>query len=294
MKRYGFNLKHQELLDGIEDNERFEENMYLNKVLLSGDPSVVERYYKEEISKFHNKYEQSTKKASFWHNVGPKNARVFFGLVKMINDAFVRMITSGGIKVTVVETGEGENAEEKAHEENTKRLKNILDKNKFYDQKWGLLESFQSGFGYGSFKCSIDETIVDVPIIETIQPEKLEVETKRGFVTAYIYKTRKTVNNVVYELHEVYTKEPESKAVIVEYRLYREEEGEMVRIKISELDDHTTEALGLDILKVGNKVVDIDRTMAELTDIPVLLKNNTAYNSWFPQSPFGEADTQGS
>jgi hypothetical protein len=33
--------------------------------------------------------------------------------------------------------------------------------------------------------------------------------------------------------------------------------------------------------------------MAELTDIPVLLKNNTAYNSWFPQSPFGEADTQG-
>lgn len=290
MKRYGFDLKYQSYLDGIEDNERFQENLYLNKVLLSGDPSVVERYYKEEITKFQNKYEQTSKKATFWHNVGPKNARVFFGLTKMINDAIVRLITSGGLEVQVVDINE-KTKEETINEAETERLDHILEENDFYDKKWGLLESLQSGFGYASFKISIDEDIIDVPIIEAIQPEKLEVESKRGFITAYRYKTRKTINETDYEIHEIYTKE--NKKPIIKYEVFRMDGSDSVLVPIDKLDQYTFEALNLDFLKEGDIIEDVNRVFDKLTRIPVLLKNNTAYNSWFPSSPFGEADTQG-
>jgi hypothetical protein len=289
MKRYGFNLKYQEFLEGIEDNERFEDNLYLNKVLLSGDPSVVERYYKEEITKFAAKYEQSSKKATFWHNVGPKNARVFFGLTKMINDAIVRMVTSGGMAAKVFQVSE--KGEETDDLENTERLDNILEENDFYDKKWGLLESLQGGYGFGSFKISIDDDIIDVPIIETIQPEKLEVETERGFITAYRYKTRQTVSETEYEVHEIYTKR--DKKPIIIYEIFRMDAGEGTLVKAASLDDVTFNALGLDFMKEGDTITEENHTFSKLSRIPVLLKNNTPYNSWFPSSPFGEADTQG-
>lgn len=277
MNRYKVNLDYQDMIDEIEGNERFEINMLTNKVLLTGDASVVERFYKENYAKFRGKYDKKRVTNYFWHNVGPRNARVFFGIVKMINDAMVKLVTNGGYTVSVVD-GEKEIAED------TKRLNNILEKNDFEDSKWGLCESFESGYGYGTFKISYDKDIVDVPIVEVIKPEITEVETKRGFKTAYIFKERIKVESQEYEVREIYYKE--NNKVYIKYEVWNVTSDANL-LKYDSLDINLRKALNL---------VDVEEVIDaydKLDKIPVILKNNTAYNSWFPSSPYGEADTQG-
>ena len=65
MPIYGFNLKHNDMLNNIESNKRYEMNLYKNKVFLTGSASVVERYYKEDITAFEDKYEQSARGGTF-------------------------------------------------------------------------------------------------------------------------------------------------------------------------------------------------------------------------------------
>lgn len=284
MINYGFNLKYQSLLNDIESKEKFEINLYKNKVFLTGNAAVVEKFYKEDYNSFEDKYEKSSRTNTFWYNVKPTNARVFFGITKMINDAYVRLITSGGQTFSVMKDG----VESK---EDTKRLKEILEFNSFIEGKWGKCESFQSGLGYAPIKISIDEDIADMPIIEIGQPEYYEAITRRGFIVGHIFKKRMTANKIEYELQEVYTKE--DKKVVIKYRLYNMKADPFL-VDIEKLDAGTFEALGLEFLKGKDGKIEIVNTLFEgMTNIPVILKNNTSYNSWFPNSVFGEADTQG-
>lgn len=278
MNRYKVNLDYQKMIDEIEGNDRFEINVLTNKVLLTGDAAVVERFYKEEYAKFRGKYDKKRVSNYFWHNVGPRNARVFFGIVKMINDTMVKLVTNGGLVAKVM------NGKEEAVEE-SKRLNMILEKNDFEASKWGLCESFQSGYGYGSFKISYDKDIVDVPIIEVLKPEITEVVTRRGFKTGYIFKERVTVGSTEYEVREIYYKENQS--VYIKYEVWNVDSEPML-MKFSEIDNDLRVALSIDWLE--DEIVEAYST---LNKIPVQLKNNTAYNSWFPTSPYGEADTQG-
>ena len=283
MKNYGFNLKNKSLIDGIESQSRFELNLYKNKVLLTGDANVVEKFYKKDYAKFiattqDSEYEMSNHTGTFWYNVGPKNARVLFGIVKMINDAFVRLVTSGGVDIKVLD-GEEEDAE------NTERLNDILEFNSFTDRQWGKAESMQSGLGYTVFKWSIDTMIDDKPILEVVPSEMIEILSKRDFITGYKFKKLKQVNDIDYEIQEIYMKEDNKP--IIKYRVLNIDSG--IELPIASLSNLEKERLGLDFLKNGDTIYEFEG----LTEIPVVLKNNTAYNSFFPNAPFGEADTQG-
>ena len=284
MKNYGFNLKYQDLLYDIESKEKFEINLYKNKVFLTGNAAVVEKFYKEDYNHFEDKYEKSSRTNTFWYNVKPKNARVFFGITKMINDAYVKLVTNGGQTISVMKDG-------KENEEDTKRLKDILEVNQFINGKWGMSESFQSGLGYAPIKISVDEDILDEPIIEIAQPEYYEAVVRRGFVVGHIFKKQYKIGKITYEVQEVYTKDKGK--VLIKYRLYRVTD-QPILVDITKLDKNTFEALGLEYLKNSDGTIETENTLfGEMKDIPVVLKNNTAYNSWFPKAPYGEADTQG-
>jgi hypothetical protein len=285
MKHYGFNMKNKPMIDMIEANERFELNLYRNKVLLTGDAAVVEKFYKVDYGKMYQgtsgeQYDMSSHTGTFWYNVGPKNARVLFGITKMINDAFVRLITSGGVDFKVYKDEENED------EDATKRLDDILTYNNFYDNKWGKAESMQSGLGYTAFKWSIDTEDFDKPIVEVVSSENIEVITKRDFIIGYKFKKYRVVNDKSYEVQEIYRKE--NNKPIIEYRVIDIALGQ--EIPFSAVPNMVLRELGLDFLDKENPIVDVFGNMEE---IPVILKNNTAYNSFFPNCPFGEPDTQG-
>ena len=280
MKNYRVNLDYQSMIDGIESNDRFEINMLTNKVLLTGDAAVVEQFYKEDYAKFRGKYDKARVTNYFWHNVGPRNARVFFGIIKMINDGMTKLVTNGGFEASVInDAGE-------PIKEDTDRLNHILEINDFEDSKWGIGEAFQSGYGYSTFKLSYDKDIVDVPIIEVVKPEIVEVITKRGFKTGYVFKQRKEVGSNIYEIREIYYKN--SDKVMIKYEVW-DVTGDVYEIPFTEIDSELMHKLDLEWLE-GNPELD---TLSKLKKIPVVLKNNTAYNSWFPLSPYGQADTQG-
>ena len=280
MPHYHFNLKNKNLLDDIESNHKFEVNLFKNKVMLTGNAAVVEKYYKEDVARFEDKYEQSSRTNTFWYNVGPKNARVFFGIIKMINDSIVKLVTSGGFNVTV------EKDDETVDEERTERLNEILEFNLFKDKKWGLGEAFSSGLGFTPIKLSIDRDIEDMPLIEVIDPMKYESQTRRGFVYLHKAKTRKEVDKTMYEIQEVHYKK-DGKPVI-EYKVYNVQ-GNTTEVKLNELTQEELEKLGLDHLD-GNPII---TDFESLHDLPVILHNNTAYNTFFPNAPYGEPDTQG-
>ncbi len=274
------------MLNNIESNKRYEMNLYKNKVFLTGSASVVERYYKEDITAFEDKYEQSARAGTFWHNVGAKNARVLFGLVKMINDAFVRLVTSGGFELEVL----GEDGE--IDEEETERLKEILRYNDFEKKKWGLAESFASGLGFSPIKVSIDEDIGDKPIIEVIDPFKIEAIEKRGFIIGYKLKRRQKIEDEEYEVQEIIYMDDGKP--IIEYKLLdiNNNSTPLDIGKFRESNSKAFDELGLSFLIRDNKVLTVFDDMSELKDMPIVVKNNTPYNSSFPKSPFGEPDTQ--
>lgn len=284
MKSYGFNLKHQNLIDEIESPSNFALGLLRNKVLLTGNAAIVERFYKETVNQFTadhtNKCEQSANTNSFWSNVGEGNARVFFGITKMINDAFVRLITSGGFTATVLD-GESE------HEALTERLNHILEKNSFKDRLWGLGESFQSGLGFAPFKISLDTDYYDVPIIEVIDPLKTECIMRRGRVVGYKFKKRVEYGETDYEVQEIiqwYENVP-----MIEYKVLDVNAEKHLNLK--EIDTSMLEGLSLDFLDDNGKRRTKFDEFSQMSDLPVVLKNNTAYNSFFPNSPFGEPDT---
>ena len=294
---YGFNMKHNYLINDLESNARFEFNLYRNKVLLSGDSSAVEKFYKEDYAKFSalDKYGRSARYNSFWFNVQPHNARVFFGIISMINETFVNLITSGGVKAKVKVKGKQYAEDQEEDEEQSERLDGILQANDFYDKKWGLAESYQSGLGYAPFKISIDEGLLDTPILEVIRPEITEVIKERGIIQGYKFKSRKRVGDDDFEIQEIVMKD--GNGPIIQYRVLAIDGEEPRQINIANLTDGMLEALGISFLKVKDgEEVGIQTTFyefSELSDLPVVLKNNTAHNRMFPTSPFGVADTQG-
>jgi len=290
-------MKHNYLINDLESNARFEFNLYRNKVLLSGDSSAVEKFYKEDYAKFSalDKYGRSARYNSFWFNVQPHNARVFFGIISMINETFVNLITSGGVQAKVKVKGKQYAEGQEEDEEQSERLDGILKANDFYDKKWGLAESYQSGLGYAPFKISIDEGVLDTPILEVIRPEITEVIKERGIIQGYKFKSRKRVGDDDFEIQEIVMKD--GNGPIIQYRVLAIDGEEPRQINIANLTDGMLEALGISFLKVKDgEEVGIQTTFyefSELSDLPVVLKNNTAHNRMFPTSPFGVADTQG-
>lgn len=290
---YGFNLKHNHMIvgkAGIESNEKWQVNLLRNKVLMTGNASVVEQFYKHWLGEFEDVYEKRAMYNAFWYNVQADNARVFFGLIKMINDAFVRMITGGGVEFKVRESGKEYSGEVDYDEELTKRLRDILDFNEFEDKKWAMAESYQSGVGFAPIKISVDEDISPHPIVEVTRPERVEVFERRGITYGYMFKKQYEVDNNTFEVREIIEKVDQKPHV--RYEVWITSTQNPQQIPIGSLNADTFQALELQHL-VNEDGEAFDDVFEDLSDLPVILKNNTGNNPAFPQSPFGEADTQG-
>jgi hypothetical protein len=275
---YGFNLKNVSLLHDLQSNERYQFNLYRNRVFLTGNAAVVQKFYKVDApTLIDDQWERNQIRQSYLYRSKTDEALVFYGIIKMINDAYVRLVCSNGFNVKVSKKDGQEDVEK------TKILEKILDFNSFKSNKWMIGESLQSGLGHFAYKTAIDTDISkDYPIIEIVEPEYIEVIKKRDFVVGYIFKQRKTVGDRQYELRELWEKEG---TVTITYQLWdvTDKPVQMEWYKETEI----LKSFGME--ESDEVVMDFDT----LDMIPVLLKTNTGYNSWFLTSSFGEADTQG-
>jgi len=276
---YGFNLKNVSLLHDLQSNERYQFNLYRNRVFLTGNAAVVQKFYKVDAPTLIDDFwERNQIRQSYLYRSKSDEALVFYGIIKMINDAYVRLVCSNGFKVSV--SKKGANTEDK---DKTSILESILDFNNFKSNKWMIGESLQSGLGHFAYKTAIDTEIsTDYPIIEIVEPEYIEVIKKRDFVVGYIFKQRKTVNDRQYEVHEIWEKDG---SVVITYQLW-DVTDKPTQLKWYE-ESKILEAFGM------SETDDIVTDFNSLKIIPVLLKTNTGYNSWFLTSSYGEADTQG-
>lgn len=277
---YGFNLKNVHFLHDIQSNERYQFNLYRNRVLLTGNAAVIQKFYKQDYSSLINdQWERLQIMQSYMHRSKTDEAMVFYGIIKMINDAYVRLVCSSGFTTSVKKKGD-----KKENKEITDRLENILKFNRFRAHKWPIGESLQSGLGHFAYKTAIDmELSEDYPIIEVVEPEYIETIKKRDFVVGYVFKQRINVNDRDYELREIWHKD---EGVLIEYELY--DVTDDITLLDWEKSKHILKEFGFD-----EKAEPILKDFSQLDNIPVMLKINTGYNSWFPTSSYGEADTQG-
>ena len=249
----------EEIIKYDSSKKLFDRELEENAIWFNGDPTTLEYFFKVVYPKYLNNVESSvrtyTNSETFWKNVGGTIPRIHSGLPSLISKTWKRLIKPRSMKFEL---------DDKAEEE---LLKLILADNDFVTltSKGIVTESWG---GYFVFKISHDEDISQYPIIEVVDPRDVEVEIVRKRVKAIIFKIYTVVDDtdiIIRERYELY------KGIFkVSYKAYKKKENgdEILITKPSGYEDKT---LPIDF-------------------IPAYIKNNTTYNSRFPNSIFGESD----
>lgn len=272
--RYGFNLKHKELIDTIESQELYQYNLLKNKALITGDGNVVRYFFQKAASTIVGgglaEYIMAGVHRMFIYNTRKKNAFVFYGVTKMLNRAMIRLVTTGYFTL------------EGAH---TDRLSPILDNNNF-PKLWQDAIRQESGIGDVLLRVVKDNEIADYPIIEVIEAENYELITKRGHIIGYLMKSRIELEKNHYEMHEIYQKD--DGVVCIEYKFWDvKANGYLERKNKTDLYKKLIEAFGLEELDKRKEFPKM--LLPGLKRIPIVYKSNTETNKGLR----GIADTEG-
>ena len=256
----------------FEDDSIYSRELIENERWFMGAEDRLEYFFKNEYNTFkkgtQNPYDIIDQQTRFWKTVGGEVPRIHSGLPKLATNAIVTLLTYAPYNVVINPNEEG-----KGNKEQLDRLDKILKDNNFNKlQKKGFATN--SWAGHFSWKISHDKTITKYPILEVVTPKAYDVCAKRGRIKTYTFRTIEKQNDK--ELVEVREKwSLENNKVNVEYKAYlvtKEGKEEEVTLPDKYKDFATT--------------YDIDF-------IPALLVNNTAYNSRFPNSIYGESDYTG-
>lgn len=237
--------------------DAFKRELHENAVLFRGNPPEMENFYKSIYSTFTKAnatpYTPQEVKTLFWRTVSGDVPRIHSGLPKLATQAMVNLLIGSGYEYRINDD-----------DEQTERLKEILDENQF-DELLQEAISTESWAGFTYFKISHDLELSDKPIIEVISPFDAKVKTKRGRVQEITFYIREDYDDEEIEVHERYYLE--NGQLRVEYKAYKDD----------------------DEVALPDKYLEYE-TNYPLTFIPALLKNNTGHNSRFPNFPYGESD----
>lgn len=169
------------------------------RALLSNDPTVIKYWYKHEAGTFYSDaYKWSELQRSFYYgDEFVENAEEFFGIIPMICESIAKLVC-----------GSGYGFDSAVPTEIKERLQAILDENEFDSSmlKSSIIETI--GLGDAAWHIYFDPEISNLPIIELVPPERLEIKRKSNRIVEYTVKQQVVLNNEAqpYELHTVYTR----------------------------------------------------------------------------------------
>jgi hypothetical protein len=237
--------------------DAFQRELFENHTIYKSNPPELENFYKNIYSTFTSAnstpYAPQEVKTLFWRTVSGDVPRITSGLPKLASQTMVNLLIGNGYEYRVNDS-----------DEQTDRLKEILDENGF-DELLQEAISTESWAGFVFFKISHDLELSDKPIIEVVSPFDAKCVTKRGRVQEITFFIHEDDGDNEIEIHERYYLE--DGRLEVEYKAYKDDEEYPLPEKYLEYE-----------------------TNYPLTFIPAMLKNNTGHNARFPKYPYGESD----
>lgn len=247
----------QDVLRYIKSNKLMTRELEENAIWFNGSPPAIEYFFKKTYTQL-NKQEETKvydKLQGFWFRVGGDIPRVHSGLPALISKSWAKIIKTKSINYRVNDS-----------DEETDQLKQILDDNNFINllEKGIITESWG---GYFCYKVSIDSDVSPYPIIELIDPRYIDVVLHRGRVSQIIVNIYDVTENGKRKVQEIYTKK--NKGVTISYRTF------MLKKDTEEWEEVSNDD--------GLEEFESDYDM-------IFLKNNTSFNSRFPNSGLGESD----
>lgn len=227
--------------DAIEDTHQVEVyrfNLAKNYALLSGDSSVVRRFYREKAGTLNcgDIYKHAEIDRSFFFRARPKNAFVYAGLIPWIVESMVRLIASAGFVVNSPLQGNDEF--DKAVQKDMNNYVKAACKQTELQKNFESGVYFETGLGDVLFRISYDSEISSKPILDIIEPHNFEIEWRRGHIRSVLIKERsdeikddKRSSRLDIEMHETYTRK--NGKVKVEYSFHNN--GHKITKRQSEL-----------------------------------------------------------
>ena len=204
MARYTFDLKQKEMIDGIRSPIIYQFNTAMNLALLSNDPSVIRRFFRNGVA-FYLKdiWIADEIRNSFVGHYEPGQAFCYYGLIPMIVQGKVNLIASNGFECK---------SDDKDLEKSLNRAKEIAE----LEKQFVAGAYWESGLGDFAYRIIADPEISEYPILDLIEPQHLEVNYRHGRIKSFVVKEVSTIDPS-YELCEIHHKDAEGYAVI-EYR----------------------------------------------------------------------------
>lgn len=237
----------------------FSRELTENEKWFQGSEDRLEYFFKKEFNTFmvgaNNPFSILENQTKFWKTVGGDTPRVHSGLPKIATQAVVTLVAGSGFELV-------------CSEDEKSRLELIFDDNGFMEI-WQEAIATKSWAGWVFYKISHDAEVSEYPIVEMVNPKYADVIVERGRIIQFIFKKYETQKDETIEIDETYSFNDKG-FVEIKYQAFKH-----VKNKEPEKID----------VPAGYK----DETTG-LKFIPALLVNNTAYNSRFPESPYGESD----
>lgn len=208
-----FDLKQRDAIEDAHQIEVYRFNLAKNYALLSGDSSVVRRFYREKAGTLNcgDVYKHAEIDRSFFFRSRPKNAFVYAGLIPWIAESMVRLVASAGFVVNSPLQG-NDDFDKALQKDMNNYAKQACKQTKLQD----CFESgvyLETGIGDLLFRISYDDEISNKPILDIIEPHNFEVEWKRGHIRSFVIKERsdevkdgKRSSKLDVEMRETYTK----------------------------------------------------------------------------------------
>lgn len=204
MDRFNFTLKNNELIDNMRSPAVYEFNLAQNLALLSDDVSVIRRFYEVQVPKYF-KDTRFAQEASnkFLAQYIPGQAFTYFGLIPMIVKAKINLVASKGFVC-------------QSNDMDIDRALNVVIGEAELLQKFCDGVYWESGIGDVAFRISYCPNVCEKPIIDIIEPQRLEVDYKHGKIKSFVVK-EVSQEDPSYELRETHYKD-EQGYVNIEYR----------------------------------------------------------------------------
>lgn len=205
---FKFNLKNKELIDNMRSPLVYEYNMAQNLALLSNDVSVIRRFFQVEQPKYYkDTWLAMEGRDMFMGQYIPGQAFTYFGIIPMIVQGKVNLVASSGFKC--------QSDDKEIDDALNKVIEGANLKKKFCEGVY-----WESGIGDFAYRISYDSSLSDLPIIDLIEPQNLEINYKHGMVKSYVIKELSD-DDPSYELREVHYKNA-SGLYCIDYMYYKD------------------------------------------------------------------------
>ncbi len=207
MSTYTYNLKNKSVLDKIRSPQVYQFNLARNMALMSNDVATIRNFFtKEAPALAGNEWEKVQIKDRFMAQYREGQAFVYFGICPMIVEGKVNLVASSGF------TCKSDNAE---IDDRLNEISEEAEIQKLFED--GV--SLESGLGDFAYRLSYNPKISDMPLIDVIEPQNLDVNYEQGHIKSFVI-TRVAEDDSNYQLKEIHFKLNNGGGILITYRFF--------------------------------------------------------------------------